>query len=413
MDLNLLERTNPVFNTAKMTLFQMAYAGNEDAAKIAQLIGLQPEKELAEYDPEELLNNTIVLETRFRTMGALAMQSGCGTAVDLPCGYTPRAIEFAGKGLRFVGLDLPAAIAQAGPAITSLIDRDRQHLVRFEGVDATNYPSLKAVFDEIPGDVCITTEGLLMYFSDSETGQLCDNIRQILLSHGGCWITADPETTIQYMLTARAFYGDRFMEVVQKGKNRVQNKSDVSINTRTLIVNPMNAKEGIENAMRFLASHGLRAERVIVGQHAPELEILKRTTAEKAETIRNAMMQYAYWKITPIAGKQLDTTGTAGESFSMKAEIAGETMTIQLQGRLDTLTAPGLLSFYEKTAAEHPISEVVIDCTKLDYISSAGLRIFLIMRKASKNGVRVRGVNAAVREIMEQTGFDSILYLEE
>ena len=125
MDLNLLERTNPVFNTAKMTLFQMAYAGNEDAAKIAQLIGLQQEKELAEYEPEELLNNTIVLETRFRTMGALAMQSGCGTMVDLPCGYTPRAIEFAGKGLRFVGLDLPAAIAQAGPAITSLIDRAR------------------------------------------------------------------------------------------------------------------------------------------------------------------------------------------------------------------------------------------------------------------------------------------------
>lgn len=156
IDQALLERINPVFNTAKMTLFQLAAAGDRDAAAISEKLGLTKENTNEALSPDELLNNVIILETRYRTMGLLAEKTGL-TEVDLPCGYTPRAIEFARKGKQFVGMDLPAAIAEAEPAIMSLIDKDQQHLVRFEGVDATNYESLKKAFDRIPGEVCITT----------------------------------------------------------------------------------------------------------------------------------------------------------------------------------------------------------------------------------------------------------------
>ena len=120
IDQNLLERINPVFNTAKMTLFQLSAAGDQDAVRISDKLGLTLENTNRVSTPEEMIHNIIVLETRFRTMGALAEETGF-TEVDLPCGYTPRAIEFARKGKRFVGLDLPAAITEAEPAITSLI----------------------------------------------------------------------------------------------------------------------------------------------------------------------------------------------------------------------------------------------------------------------------------------------------
>ena len=68
-----------------------------------------------------------------------------------------------------------------------------------------------------------------MYFTDSEAGQLCDNIRRILQEHGGCWITADPETGIQFVLTTRAIYGDRFMEVLLKDQKQAEDKSDVPV----------------------------------------------------------------------------------------------------------------------------------------------------------------------------------------
>ena len=248
-----------------------------------------------------------------------------------------------------------------------------------------------------------------MYFTDSEAGQLCDNIRRILQEHGGCWLTADPETGIQFVLTTRAIYGDRFMEVLLKDQKQAQDKSDVPVTARTLVVSNRNAEENIRNAMMFLAKHGLKVERMIVKEHAPELASLKMTTPEQAEAIRKSMGQYAFWKITPIAEKQLDTTGAKGENFDVKAELAEEKLNLQLFGRLDTLTAPALIAFFEKTSGENTIREVDVDCTALDYISSAGLRALLIMQKKCEKGVFIRNINNVVKEILEQTGFDSIL----
>ena len=411
-DQDLLERTNPVFNTAKMTLFQLAAAGDRDAAAISDKLGLTIEETNDTSSMEELLHHIIILETRFRTMGALAESTGL-TEVDLPCGYTPRAIEFARKGRQFVGLDLPAAIAEAEPVITSLIDEDKRHLVRFESCDATNYESLKKVFDSIPGEVCITTEGLLMYFTDSEAGELCDNIRRILQEHGGCWITADPETAIQYVLTTQAFYSDRFMEVMLKDQKKAQDRSDVEVISRSLVCNPKEPEKAIGSAMAFLARHGLKAVRLTVGQYAPEIESLKMAKPEQAEAVREAMNQFAYWKLVPIDDSELYTDGAKAENFDIKARLADGRLSLQLTGRLDTLTAPMLLSFYEKTAEENTITSVDADCAKLDYISSAGLRVLLIMRKQCCDGVTIRNVNETVQEILAQTGFDTILNVGE
>ena len=164
--------------------------------------------------------------------------------------------------------------------------------------------------------------------------------------------------------------------------------------------------------MTFLAEHGLKAERLIVSEHVPELNSLKMAKPEQAEAVRQAMKQFAYWKITPISGKELDTAGSKAEDFDMKAELADEKLSLRLFGRLDTLTAPGLLAFYEKTIAENVISGVDVDCENLDYISSAGLRVLLIMQKQCGKGVTLRNVKESVMEILEQTGFDSVLNVE-
>ncbi len=81
-----------------------------------------------------------------------------------------------------------------------------------------------------------------------------------------------------------------------------------------------------------------------------------------------------------------------------------------LEGRLDTAVAA------ETSEAMSPLCDVegkdiIIDCTGLDYISSAGLRILLIIRqKAEEKGehVYVKGINKDVREIFTITGFSNI-----
>ena len=106
VDYGLLEKVNPVFNTAKMTLFQLAANGDADAATLAKSMGLTLDatqnSATTKASPEQVLGGTIMLEIRYHTMARLAEESG-GTLVDLPCGYTPRAIEFAKKGLAYYG----------------------------------------------------------------------------------------------------------------------------------------------------------------------------------------------------------------------------------------------------------------------------------------------------------------------
>ncbi|MEE1160120.1 MAG: STAS domain-containing protein [Atopobiaceae bacterium] len=412
-DLSILERVNPVFNTAKMTLCQLAASDNENALALSKMLGLTAEETEAATETDEKTINHVMLETRYRTMGALAKESGCPTVVDLPCGYNPRGLEFASKGRSYVGIDLPAVILEAEPAITSLLPEDQRHLIRYFGADATNYASLKKAFDQIEGEVCITTEGLLMYFTDSETAEFCDNIRKILSEHGGCWLLADAEVVMQYILTARAFYGDRFMEVMHRRKAHADKQSDVDVKARTLVIDPTaDPSLAMREAMKFLAAHGLKAERLIVADHVQELNSLSMLPADKAAQIRESMKSYAYWKITPIVAVPLDASEAQGGGMKLAASLDKDTLSLTIVGRLDTLTAPNLLEFYEKTAAKHDINEIRVDCSKLAYVSSAGLRVIVIMLKGCSRGVTLVAPNDLVREILDQTGIVDMVNVE-
>ena len=412
VDYALLEKVNPVFNTAKMTLFQLAANGNTDAAALVRDMGLTLEatqnSATTKASPEQVLGGTIMLETRYRTMTRLAEESG-DTLVDLPCGYTPRAIEFAKKGLAYYGLDLPAVIQEAAEKIPELIPPEQKKLVRFRAVDATNYASLEKALEDVDGPVCITTEGLLMYFTDSEAGTLCDNIRRILDKKGGCWYIADVECSLQYIIVMRALVGDRFMEIMKNASQQVKDKSDVVIGRNALIASPADMDGSIKKAMAFLAKHGLKAERVNVAEHMPKLDSLDRVNPEQSTAIREGMKHSAFWRITP-SGTAVTLPPTETEGFHVDASIQDGTLSLVLAGRLDTITAPSLLSFFERTKSGQSVDAVDVDCGRLDYISSAGLRVLLIMHKACKGGVSLHGENEVVSEILCQTGFDSIFH---
>lgn len=415
-DFALFEKVNPVFQTAKMTLYQLAANGDQDAMALAKAMGLTLEatqnSATTTASPEQVLGGTIMLEARYRTMARLAEESGY-TLVDLPCGYTPRAIAFAKKGLKYYGLDLPAVIREASVQIPALIPPERRGLVHYCEVDATNYVSLERALEDIEGGVCITTEGLLMYFTDSEAGALCDNIRRILEKKGGCWYTADAEASLQYVITMRALVGDRFMEIMQNATRQTSDKSDVQVGKNALITKPADMAGTTRNAMAFLAKHGLRAERVTVAEHMPELHSLTRVSPLQATAVREGMKRCAFWKITlNDAAPAIELPAFEAKSFGIHASMNDGTLAFAFSGRLDTITAPSLLAFFENAQAEHPAKAVTVDCGRLEYLSSAGLRVLLIMHKACEGGVTLRGANEVVTEILSQTGFDSILNIE-
>ena len=90
----------------------------------------------------------------------------------------------------------------------------------------------------------------------------------------------------------------------------------------------------------------------------------------------------------------------------------GSVLTIAVQGRLDTTTAPDLEK--EIKNGLDGVTELIMDFEKLDYISSAGLRVLLSAQKQmSKQGsMKVIHVNELVMEVFEVTGFTDILTIE-
>lgn len=84
-------------------------------------------------------------------------------------------------------------------------------------------------------------------------------------------------------------------------------------------------------------------------------------------------------------------------------------LTLQLEGRLDTTTAPMLEEELKQSLPE--ITELVLDFEKLEYISSAGLRVLLAAQKTmNKQGeMCLTGVTESVREVFDITGFSDIL----
>lgn len=90
----------------------------------------------------------------------------------------------------------------------------------------------------------------------------------------------------------------------------------------------------------------------------------------------------------------------------------GTALTIALEGRLDTVTAPELEE--ELKNSLDAATELTLDFEKLDYISSAGLRVLLSAHKAmsKKGGMKVRNANEMVREVFDVTGFADILDIE-
>ncbi len=90
----------------------------------------------------------------------------------------------------------------------------------------------------------------------------------------------------------------------------------------------------------------------------------------------------------------------------------GSKLTIALEGRLDTVTSPELEN--ELKQSLDGVTDLTLDFAKLDYISSAGLRVLLSTQKAMnrQGSMKVVHVNEVVNEVFEVTGFTDILTIE-
>lgn len=98
--------------------------------------------------------------------------------------------------------------------------------------------------------------------------------------------------------------------------------------------------------------------------------------------------------------------------MEIRKTLNGTELTIKVEGRLDTMTAPALET--ELRRSLNGITDLTLDFTNLEYISSAGLRVLLSAQKVMnrQGNMKLIHVCEPVMEVFEVTGFSDILTIE-
>ena len=98
--------------------------------------------------------------------------------------------------------------------------------------------------------------------------------------------------------------------------------------------------------------------------------------------------------------------------MTIEKNVSGTVAALKIIGRLDTTTAPALEAAIDDCSAD--IRELVLDCSELEYVSSAGLRVILKAQKQMnlRGTMKLTGVNETIMEVFDITGFADILTIE-
>ena len=401
-DYSAMARTNPVFMTAKTAVCLMAQAEIPDAERIVRSLKIENKEPLQDLSGSAvILGNALVVEAKYRTMCSLIENSGYRTCVDLPCGYTPKALHLTSKGIHFVGLDLPIVVQEMESVMHSLAAYPER--MAFHPVDATNYDSLDAALENTAGPLCITTEGMMMYFTESELEAVVNNVCTLLEAHGGAWFTPDPEFMIQFFLTFQSLFGEDWMKKLEAAGNAAMKQSDVANLSNSFILDAADIPGSVRRTEAFLAKFGLKAEKLNLAEHMSELSTYRFLTSEQIVRFRKAMGNCYYWVITlDGARKRRNVITEKEQSFAMHYTMENGIFRVSLCGRLDSITAPELLLEWEKEKVATNIEKVIVDFERLTYISSAGVRVLLTMQEKTKCGVTLIHVSPPVKKLLEQ-----------
>ncbi|MBQ3396816.1 MAG: STAS domain-containing protein [Synergistaceae bacterium] len=406
----LRKEVNPVFLTARSCLRISAKNGDAKAQKLLDVLkfdslntgkeGKFP-KEFENMRKQLMLGFSVIIEMRFEATENYLRHSGIHQLMDLPCGYTSRGLRLAGKNFRYYGFDLPAVIDEFLPAVTNFLSPDDMKSIHYSSVDATNYDSLRNALKGAEGEILITTEGLLMYFTQQELEEVFRNIHKILGEFGGRWITLDRQLAIKTDEIQKVIlenFPESSSEIVRKSFKA----SSLDIPDNVLFA------EDEAKTRKFISDMGFDLTLEPVKKYIPErLHSLDELPDEHKSAIRRILESMCYYVMTPRRTGSLNANHSEGKKFSLRYGIIGGTLKFTLSGRLDTISAPELLDTFR---SKHDIQNVELDMHDLDYISSAGLRVLLIIYKAlPAGGFKMQNIKPAVQEILETTGFDSIL----
>ena len=408
----LRELVNPVVNTAKSCLDFDAKNGDPDSRQLLDILGFtaKNEENAKKVVPPEMMAVarrvtpvfSTYVESRFHGVNRLLLSMPERTIVDLPCGYTARGIKMSHVGRSYFGFDLPAVIDVLAPAVEKIIGSDEA--IRYAAVDATNYKTLEAPLTGTTAPLVITTEGLLMYFTQPELEEVFTNIHKLLQKHDGSWFLVDRSYHQNEQRIAEAMLNDdrQALDMFKAlGARGAGTMADIKTYNNSFFTG------SDEEVRTFIKRMGFKLREIPMADYLPERIVSLEKMPQVEPAVRDVFKTMYFWELT--VSKGTDKKEKANLPFALETSFEDGRFCVAIQGRMDTLTAPELLQKFQQLPDK--ATAIEIDIENMSYVSSAGLRVLLMMYKSVEDKSRFKLLNVSdeVREILEVTGFDQFL----
>jgi len=163
-------------------------------------------------------------EARFKSVNHILEERGATQVLELAAGLSPRGMDFARRGILYVEADLAESSEFKREAVTAVCGQmpPNLHLCASSVIDSTEFRQCSAAFSD--GPVAVANEGLLRYLTFGEKRHLCANVRELLVRHGGFWVT--PDIHLRHWAQGHRRVASRQRETEQLGRDLDPNYFD-------------------------------------------------------------------------------------------------------------------------------------------------------------------------------------------
>ncbi len=403
---DFLKQVNPVVNSAKGSLLMLKNANVKEAVDFYNRFHFPYEEDHKKTALQKQLAKCFALnqEIRYRSLNYYIEKCNFSTVIDLGCGYSPRSFYFkSNEKIKYIGIDLPALMHEI---------RIVGNEINYVAADMTNLASLEKALTGVSGKILIVTESVMSYFTESELKTVIQNIKFLLQKHSGLWITPD-------------FYKNDYITAVlkpnfEKGEFE-QIYAILNSSRKTNVGTDIRGENEVasKNGLKILQEEGFQEKQLSFIPSDLTFPFLDSFPEEAKKGVlqnyKNFFHSVLYLDKASLEAAGSSETMTVGrkKGFSFTISQNHENFTIFLQGRLDTISSPELLSFYDNSINGRKDKHIIIDCSKLEYVSSAGLRVFLLMYKGTNGNMSLVNTNEIVRNILSETGFGEYFLKKE
>ena len=164
-------------------------------------------------------------------------------------------------------------------------------------MDATNYNSLRQALGDIWGELYITTEGMLMYFTQNELETVFGNIRRLLSEFGGKWITMDSELDTAQKKIMSIITGSLPKDRAEQVRSIVSDYAGKM--SKTTLLNNRFYDPDQEKVKQFVSDMGFDLEMIPMKQYMPKsVYSLNELSADARQKALEVLGEVNFWVMT-------------------------------------------------------------------------------------------------------------------